>query len=293
MMKSEIAALLLGVCAWAFFGECADSGGKSASEKIDFPLSSAEAKRRQVEAARELQVPVEKDFDLGKGVRITMVLIPAGEFMMGSPPGERERSDNEDLHRVTIEKPFWMGKYELTQEQWQAVAGKNPSRFNGAKNPVETASWNDIQGFLEKLNGGQRGSPFALPTEAQWEYACRAGTGTRFCFGDGDDGLGEYAWFLQNSQNTTRATGQKRPNTWGLHDMHGNVWEWCASPHLERYDGSEQKGAEAGGNLRVLRGGSWLYDPRYCRSALRYWGVPEDRTGLVGFRVVRSTRASE
>jgi formylglycine-generating enzyme required for sulfatase activity len=225
---------------------------------------------------------------------MTFVLVPAGELMMGSPQGEQGRENDEGLHRVTIGQPFWMGKYEVTQEQWEAVMGNNRSHFRGAKNPVEFVSWNEIQGFLQKFNGGRAGGGLALPTEAQWEYACRAGTSTRFCSGDEDAGLGAYAWHGDNSQSRTHAVGQKRANAWGLHDMHGNVWEWCASPYVPQYDGREQKGAEAGGGFRVLRGGSWHGGPRYCRSARRGRAVTGPRDyGRYGFRVIRSARTSE
>jgi len=257
-----------------------------------WPFDAREARRRQEETARALGVKTEQEVDLGGGVKLTLVLIPAGEFMMGSPQGEQGRNNDEDLHQVTIGQPFWMGKYEVTQEQWEAVMGNNPSYFKGAKNPVETVSWNDIQGFLQKLNG-RAGGGLALPTEAQREYACRAGTSTRFCSGDEDAGLGAYAWRGNNSQSTTHAVGQKSANAWGLHDMHGNVWEWCSSPYSEKYDGSEQKGAEAAGGSRVLRGGSWSNYPEDSRSAVRLRLDPESRNPLNGLRVIRSARISE
>jgi len=167
--------------------------------------------------------------DLGGGVKLEMVLIPAGEFLMGSPDSDKDAFDYEKpRHRVRITKPFYLGKYLVTQEQWQAVMGNNPSYFAGRrKNPVEQVSWDDCQKFLGKLNGkfGEGRGRFQLPTEAQWEYACRAGSRTRFCFGDGEDNLGEYAWFGNNSGiEGTHPVGKKKPNAWGLYDIHGNVW---------------------------------------------------------------------
>ena len=149
---------------------------------------------------------------------------------------------------MTITKPFYLGKYEVTQEQWEAVMGSNPSHFKGPKNPVEQVSWDDCQQFLVKLNAksGGQGSKFVLPTEAQWEYACRAGSTGKFCFGDDEKQLGEYAWYEANSGDKTHPVGEKKPNTFGLHDMHGNVWEWCQ-------DWYGEYGAEAVEILVVLQ----------------------------------------
>ncbi len=165
--------------------------------------------------------------DLGGRVKMEMILIPAGEFLMGSPDSDKDaRADEHPQHRVRITKPFYLGKYLVTQEQWEAVMGNNPSHFKGLKNPVETVAWDDCQKFLEKLNAkiGTQGGKFVLPTEAQWEYACRAGSTTRYCFGDDKSGLGEYAWYWANSDKKTHPVGEKKPNAWGLYDMYGNAW---------------------------------------------------------------------
>ena len=171
--------------------------------------------------------------------------------------------------------------------------GTSPSHFKGAKNPVEQVNSNDVMAFCKKLSL-KTGKNFTLPSEAQWEYACRAGSTGRFCFGDSDSGLGDYAWYSVNSGRQTHPVGQKKPNEWGLYDMHGNVWEWC----LDRYDDrfyEKQVARERNpvnsnqGDYRVLRGGSWTTNPSYCRSANRHGVEPWSRGyryGGGGFRVV-------
>jgi formylglycine-generating enzyme required for sulfatase activity len=249
-----------------------------------------EAKRRQVEAAARLGVPVEKAVDLGDGVALELVLVPAGRFRMGSPAKEARRDDDEAQHWVRVTKPFYMGKCEVTQEQWAKVMGTDPSHFKGAKNPVEHVSWDDSQEFLKKLNGlGKEPGQFRLPTEAEWEWACRAGTRTRFCSGDADGALAEYAWSDANG-NSTRPAGTRKPNAWGLFDMHGNVWEWCGDWYGAYGGGWMPKQDPAGpatGWGRVLRGGSWGADPGTCRSAIRVKNVPASGSEyFFGFRVV-------
>ena len=259
-----------------------------------WPFDAAEARHRQSEASERLGLPVEKTVDLGDGVVLELVLIPAGPFDMGSPDNEAGpwRGREGPVHRVRITKPFYMGKYEVTQEVWEKVMGSNPSEFKGAKNPVENVSWEDCQDFLKKLNAlAKAQGTFRLPTEAQWEYACRAGTKTRFCSGDADAGLADYAWYDANSGNTTHPVGTKKPNAWGLYDMHGNVQEWCADWYGKDYYGKSPRDDPTGpavGNVRVLRGGVWNDSPGYCRSASCSYLAPTSRFddyGL-GFRVV-------
>ena len=158
-------------------------------------------------------------------------LIPAGEFMMGSPGTESDRSNNETQHRVSITKPFYLGVTEVTQEQYQKVMGTNPSQFKGPQNPVERVSWAEAVEFCGKLSAmpaeKTAGHVYRLPTEAEWEYACRSGTTTAYGFGDDASRLGDYGWFRSNSDSGTHPVGEKKPNAWGLYDMHGGVYEWC------------------------------------------------------------------
>jgi formylglycine-generating enzyme required for sulfatase activity len=220
---------------------------------------------------------------------IEMVFIPAGEFMMGSPGNEKGREPNEGpQHKVKITKPFYMGKYEVTQAQWQQVMGKNPSYFKDSdKLPVERVSWNDCQEFVKKVGAmiGQR--VCRLPTEAEWEYACRAGTTTRFYSGDDDGGLDTIAWYDRNSGNKPHEGGGKAANAFGLYDMSGNVWEWCSDWHADSYANAQEKDptGPGTGTSRVLRGGSWNFIPLFFRSAYRYGYAPVIRHSYFGFRV--------
>jgi formylglycine-generating enzyme required for sulfatase activity len=224
--------------------------------------------------------------DLGNGVKLELVLIPAGKFIMGSPETEMDRGKDETQHEVTISKPLYMGRCEVTQEQYEAITGTNPSQFKGAKNPVDTVSWNDAQEFCKKLSA-KTGKTVQLPTEAQWEYSCRAGTTTRFYCGDTDADLDGAGWYRSNSSKTTHPVGEKKPNAWGLYDMHGNVLEWCAD-----WGDQYQAGAAtdptgpATGLTRVLRGGGSTSDPRLCRSAHRHSYAPFYSYYVYGFRVV-------
>ena len=233
--------------------------------------------------------PVEKTVDLGGGVKMDLVLIPAGEFTMGSPRTEDKRDSNETQHRVRITKPFYMSKHEVTQEQWQAVMGSNPGHPKGATNPVDFVSWNNCQAFVKKLSEKVAGLTFALPTEAEWEYACRAGSTTEYSFGHDTRDLGDHAWYYENSDRRTHQVAKKKPNAFGLYDMHGNVWEWCQDWYAEDYYRNSPKDDPQGpgtGECRVLRGGSWYGAATVCRSASRGGNGPAIRGDGGGFRVV-------
>ena len=233
---------------------------------------------------------------LAGGIKLDMVTLPAGSFMMGSPASDPDADSNEKpQHQVKL-KSFSIGQYPVTQEQYQAVMVKNPSHFkNNPKNPVETVSWNDAQEFCKKLSQ-LTGKKYRLPTEAEWEYACRAGTQTRFYFGDDATKLEDYGWYNGNSSSKTHTVGEKKPNDWGLYDMSGNVWEWCEDPYHDSY-ADKPENIKNNGNtawpssdisLRVLRGGSWGSDSWYCRSADRNWYIAVVRFNDIGFRLAVS-----
>ena len=222
-----------------------------------------------------------------------LVLIPAGTFQMGSPVSETGRESNEGpVHQVTIGQGFYLGKHEVTQAQWRAVMGTNPSYFSNCDTcPVEWVSWNDVQGFIEELNTQEGVNTYRLPTEAEWEYAARAGTTTVYSFGNAENRLGQYAWYKDNSGSRTRPVGGKRPNAFGLYDMHGNVFEWVQDCWNAGYTGAPTDGsAWVTGDCtqRVLRGGSWDNGPWILRSANRIGGTTDLRYYLSGFRLARS-----
>ena len=217
-------------------------------------------------------------------IGIKAVLIPPGTFQMGSDPSEKGyRWFEVPKHQVTLTKPFYLGIYEVTQNQWKTVMGNNPSYLKGDDHPVEHVSWNEVQIFLQKLNA-MGPQTYRLPTEAEWEYACRAGTTTRYSFGDDERLLDEHAWYEENRQGAHHPVGQKKPNPWRLYDMHGNVWEWC-SDWYELYSSEpvvDPQGPETG-PARVLRSG---YKDRNLHCAIRYFEHPTGTGAKIGFRVV-------
>jgi formylglycine-generating enzyme required for sulfatase activity len=212
--------------------------------------------------------------------RFELVPVAAGTFLMG---GAREPP----VHEVTLTRPFHLGRFPVTQAQWEAVMGENPSAFRGADRPVEQVSWDDCQAFLARLNAAGPGT-FRLPTEAEWEYACRAGATGRFCYGDDVHRLGDFAWTSENSGGETRPVGGKRPNAWGLHDVHGNVWEWCQDFWDDYAEGpvKDPQGAPTGFlGARVFRGGCWRGGADYAECAHRGGRGAAYRASILGLRL--------
>jgi len=230
--------------------------------------------------------PAGLTLDLGRGITMKLVLIRPGNFLMGSPDSDKGRAPEEGpQHEVTISKPFYLGVTEVTQAQYEAVMGTNPSKFKGPANPVDSLTWDEAAEFCRRLSE-KTGKTVRLPTEAEWEYACRAGSKTRFSFGDSESALGDYAWWGSNSGGKTHPVGQKKPNAWGLYDMHGNVYEWCADwygPYSSEAL-TDPQGTASGGN-RVVRGGAWGgADPLSKRCAFRGRNKPAIRVDAHGFR---------
>lgn len=220
------------------------------------------------------------------------VLIPAGEFQMGSPSYDGKLFDfDSPVHNVTIQEPFYMSKYEVTQKEWTEVMGYNPSYFKGDDLPVDSVLWSEVQKFVLKLNLKEGSEKYRLPTEAEWEYACRAGTTTRFSFGDENEDLIEYGWSAYDSNETSHPVGQKLPNPWGLYDMHGNVWELTQDSWHSSYESAPSDGSawsEENSTIFVGRGGSWLDGPNLCTSTFRGSEEEDKRVTCLGFRLVKN-----
>jgi formylglycine-generating enzyme required for sulfatase activity len=253
--------------------------------------AKAKAEREAANAKAKAQIAAMSDgkragetttITLPGGVMMEMVWCPPGTFTMGTPKDEKVPTYGftykDTQHQVTLTKGFWMGKTEVTQVQWKSVMGNNPSEHNGDALPVERVSWEKCQIFCERLG-------LQLPTEAQWEYACRAGSTGPYA---GSGNLDEMGWYKDNSEEKTHPVGTKQPNAWGLYDMHGNVCEWCADWHGDYSDGAETdpKGGRFG-DSRVCRGGGYAYRANSCRSASRFGSSPSSGDSGQGFRVVR------
>ena len=230
----------------------------------------------------------QQEQEITNSIGMRFRLVPAGSFMMGASPddGEADVSEN-PRHRVEITKHFYIGVHVVTQELYERVTEKNPSEFKGADRPVELVSWNDAVEFCRRLSE-MTGENYRLPTEAEWEYAFRAGTETKYYWGDNMDS--DYAWHDDNSGGETHSVGQKHPNAWGMYDMSGNVWEWCQDWFDENYysrsPAQDPVGPESG-TSRVVRGGSWYNYPKSMRSSSRFGFRPDKGNHYIGFRVVR------
>lgn len=285
----------------------------SGTQTTSTPTSTKPKEQTQPVAAKKADTaPSGPQVPLTSSVGTTLVPIPPGSFMMGSPASETDRTGDESQVQVTLTRPFWMAAHECTQQEWETVMGSNPSRFKGPRNPVERVSWKSAMAFCVKLtqmdhDGGSlaKNLRYSLPTEAQWEYACRAGTTTPFGVGDGAnldsmqanfDGDAPYGSALKGpARKSTMDVGSFPPNEWGLHDMHGNVWEWCLDTYGKKLRGGFDPITDDGSSpfrlllwfcrTRVIRGGSWNNGARSCRSANRSWYVPTDCGNSLGFRV--------
>ena len=260
----------------------------------------AAAAARKRAAERQRKAGLGKTFSLPGGALMEFVWIPPGRFRMGSPSGEGGRdSDEGPLHEVELSRGFWLGKYEVAQGEWEAVIGSRPWRGkdnirSGSSRPAIYISWDDVQGFIEKLNDAAGSSVYRLPTEAEWEYACRAGTQTRWSFGDGEHRLTDYAWYGANAWDVNEryghVVGLKRANPWGLYDMHGNVWEWVQDWYGRDYYKRSPRVDPPGptsGSVRVARGGAFNYYAQNVRSATRGYAGPVNRSAGVGVRLLR------
>jgi formylglycine-generating enzyme required for sulfatase activity/tRNA A-37 threonylcarbamoyl transferase component Bud32 len=295
--------LFLGGVTVAFIGQSLFSGKQNQTlisnnlKTFNFEVVSTNATGNIINRRNESA----KYFTLGNGVTLEMVEIPGGTFIMGSPANEAERnSDEGPQHQVTVPS-FFMGKYELTQAQYQAIMGSNPSAFEGNNRPVEQVSWNDAVIFCQRLSQ-KTGKNYRLPSEAEWEYACRAGTTTPFYFGESITSElvnynGNYTYGSapkgQNRQQTTDV-GSFPPNAFGLYDMHGNVWEWCLDDYIDNYSDAPKDGSALtgrSGDIKLLRGGSWISKPQGCRSGDRNNNLHPFRISGFGFRVVCSGAA--
>jgi len=227
-----------------------------------------------------------------------MIVVPAGEFTMGSSKSEKGHNDNESpRHSVTIPRAFAVSKFAVTFDEWDtcvALGGCTPAwdgDWGRGKRPVINLSWNRAKQYVAWVSA-LTGKPYRLLSEAEWEYAARAGTTTRYCFGDDESGLGEYAWYVENSDFMTHPVGEKRPNAFGLYDMHGNVWQWVEDHYHDTYDGAPTDGSpwvqDGDESLHVMRGGAWIFIPQYLRAASRNEDSSEAWGTAFGFRLART-----
>ncbi|HET6249514.1 MAG TPA: formylglycine-generating enzyme family protein [Tepidisphaeraceae bacterium] len=300
MMSRFLAVLILCIVPIAL----ASCGSPKASQQttVAGPSSSAPGPL----AAPKGDAPIKSgdvlEMDIGDGVRLAMVYISPGEFDMGSLDSELffgKHPTDEFRHHVVLARGFWIGKFSVTQRQYHAVMGENPSEFKGeGLLPVERVSWDDAVKFCRKLSD-TTGRKFRLPTEAEWEYACRAGTETEYNTGNGEASLAAAGWYgydAGNSGEKTHPVGQKKPNAWGLYDMHGNVAEWCEDAYDADYYHRPDAGRDPRGPKptpaapRVIRGGSWFSYASECRSASRNAWKPDFRNYALGFRVCMDVR---
>ena len=265
--------------------------------RLTRPRSRLEPSRRKAGGAKKARSVVTLRKKVRNSLDMEFVLIPAGEFQMGSPAKQpevlrgvlREALDEErPLHTVRIRRPFYLGTYAVTQAQWEAVMGTNPSHFQGDPHrPVEMVSWEEVQEFIRELNARENSARYRLPTEAEWEYACRAGCAGTYCFGNSVKRLREYAWYEETAEDRKpHAVGLLKANAWGLYDMHGNVYEWVQDWYgAYRAEATDPHGPSSGSD-RINRGGCWGHDAWACRCARRGRLTPHTHAWDTGFRLL-------
>ena len=254
--------------------------------KILFVKMGASSEAPAASSASARKTGDTKTVTLPGGAKMEMIWCEPGTFMMGSPATEVGRFEDEHIHPVTITKGFWLGKYEVTQAQWESVMGVNRSRFKGPDRPVDTVSWDDCKMFVNKANA-TLGGMARFPTEAEWEYACRAGSGQPI---SGNGSLDDMAWYDSNSGSQTHEIGRHHANAWGFYDMHGNVLEWCEDWFAKTDAKAIDPKGPPSGSFRVLRGGCWFFYARDCRSAYRLKRDPGIRNCIFGFRLACSEK---
>lgn len=252
---------------------------------LEPPFDFNQAQEEQQSLAKTLGLAVETTVDLGRGVNLAMILIPQGKFIMGSPLSEPGHKDDELQHQVVFSRPYFVGKYEVTQEQWEAVMGDNPSQTKGAKLPVTNISWNDCQNFISKLNAKTE-SNYRLPTEAEWEFACRSGAKSAYSVGDK---ITKNDANYENVKAGVKPVGSYKPNPFGLYDMHGNVWEFCSDWYGAYAAGKsiDPMGVNNGRD-HVLRGGSYFVDGLLLRSSTRDLVAPDFHNVVIGLRLAKT-----
>jgi len=252
---------------------------------LEPPFDFNQAQEAQQALAKTLGLAVETTVDLGRGVNLAMILIPQGKFMMGSPFSEPGHKSDEAQHQVVLSRPYFIGKNEVTQEQWEAVMGDNPSQTKGAKLPVTNISWNDCQNFISKLNAKTE-SNYRLPTEAEWEYACRSGSKSAYSVGDK---ITKNDANYENAKGGAKPVGSYKPNAFGLYDMHGNVWEFCSDWYGAYSPGKslDPMGVNNGRD-HVLRGGSFFVDGLLLRSSTRDLVAPDFHNVVIGLRLAKT-----
>lgn len=284
------------------FSSAGKATTQAAGKEGAHPLWNGEEKIE--EYAKRTNLQPSRSVDLGSGVKLDLVLVPAGEFIMGEPEASLE-SEQATLkksaadrqrpgllampqHPVRLTKPLYMSKFVITQDQYQAVTGTNPSKLKGKDKPVNLVDWDDAQAFCKRL-GEQLKQTVRLPTEAEWEFSCRGGTKTEYYSGDADADLDRVGWYAGNSKGTLHPVGQKEPNAFGLYDMHGNIGQWCVDRYADdTYSKSvveDPQGPEHG-TLHAMRGGSWGTPAWMCRSGVTFGAEVDDRSVGIGIRIV-------